>query len=411
MNAPPATRPLQGPGAGLEGGFSLVEIMVALVAGLLLAAAIGQVFLSTKQTYRVQDQLSRLQENGRFAMAMLAYDARMAGSLGCLSRTGIIENTLADPAGLYFNFAEPLGGFEAVGTGPGETYSISGSFPSPSGSTAWSPVLPAGITPDIAGTVIPGTDVLVLRGRVGSAALLLAATPTLLSVPVGAGSVRAGACSDGSDKVNGLCGGDLAMVADCSVTRIFQATRVTAAGDIGHVAGTGAEPGNACGAWNSAAPCRAYAFPTLATPGQGAPAEVSKLATIVYFISRRTPDADDPNPGPSLYRRVVDEDTGNAAANQRQEIVEGVDSMQILYGVDAGGGNIRFLTAPGVTAVAGWAAVTSIRVGLLMRTPDEVSATPDAVVQTVNGTRIDPYDDRRLRRVITTTIGLRNRFK
>jgi len=60
-------------------GFSLVEILVALVLSLLLIGGIIQLFLGSKQTYRFHDALSRVQENGRLALDTMARDIRMAG--------------------------------------------------------------------------------------------------------------------------------------------------------------------------------------------------------------------------------------------------------------------------------------------------------------------------------------------
>lgn len=401
MNAPASEKRSCHLVARVERGFSLIEIMVAMVAGLLLAAGIGQVFLSSKQSYRLQDQISRIQENGRYAIEMLTHDVRMAGSVGCKARSGMIENTLITPTSLYFNFHAAVDGFEADGTDSGQTYGIS------SGGSGWTRSSISGlpnVTPAITGIVIPGTDVLVLRGRVGTESALRAATPTDLALQPPLVS-EAGQCSDDSDRINGLCAGDFAMVSDCSVTRIFQISAVAGDGTISHGAG-GSAPGNTCGSWDQpAGVCRAYVFPTAppaedVTPRENSPAEISKLATTLYFIGRR-----DGNSGPSLYRRVVDESVERSNANQSQELVEGVETMQILYGVDLGGGSTRFLTA---AEVGDWSTVRSVRVGLLMRTLDEVNATPDVASYSVNGTTIDPPDDRRLRRVVTTTISLRN---
>ena len=66
-------------------GFSLVEIMIALLIGLFLLGGILQMFSASQQTYRMQSNLARLQENGRFALDFLARDIRMAGYWGCLS--------------------------------------------------------------------------------------------------------------------------------------------------------------------------------------------------------------------------------------------------------------------------------------------------------------------------------------
>ncbi|MGB7934102.1 MAG: PilW family protein [Gammaproteobacteria bacterium] len=66
----------------LSRGFSLVELMVALVITLILLAGIGQIFLSSKKSFVIQDSLGRLQENGRYAMETLAQDVRRAGFWG-----------------------------------------------------------------------------------------------------------------------------------------------------------------------------------------------------------------------------------------------------------------------------------------------------------------------------------------
>ena len=65
-------------------GFTLIEIMIALLIGAFLIGGVLQIFIGSKQTYRMQQSLSRLQENGRFAMDFLAQDIRMAGYWGCL---------------------------------------------------------------------------------------------------------------------------------------------------------------------------------------------------------------------------------------------------------------------------------------------------------------------------------------
>ena len=60
-------------------GMSLIELMVALTIGLFLVLVIANVFIGSKQTYTNQDNLSRLQENGRFALALFGKMTREAG--------------------------------------------------------------------------------------------------------------------------------------------------------------------------------------------------------------------------------------------------------------------------------------------------------------------------------------------
>jgi type IV pilus assembly protein PilW len=66
-----------------QAGIGLVEIMVALVVSSLLIGGLIQIFSSNKQAYVLQDEMSRLQENGRFAFHFLMKDLRMAGYFGC----------------------------------------------------------------------------------------------------------------------------------------------------------------------------------------------------------------------------------------------------------------------------------------------------------------------------------------
>ncbi|MEQ1486712.1 PilW family protein [Methyloglobulus sp.] len=87
-------------------GFTLVEIMIALLIGVFLLGGVMGVFLNTKQTYSVQEALSRLQENGRFAMDFLAKDIRMADYRECLTTL-----PLADAVSGTDNDTDPANGF------------------------------------------------------------------------------------------------------------------------------------------------------------------------------------------------------------------------------------------------------------------------------------------------------------
>ena len=70
-------------------GFTLIELMIAMLIGVFLMTGVIQIFISAKQAYRLQENLSRLQENGRFAMDMITKDIRMAGyvAYACLPVT------------------------------------------------------------------------------------------------------------------------------------------------------------------------------------------------------------------------------------------------------------------------------------------------------------------------------------
>jgi type IV pilus assembly protein PilW len=77
-------------------GFSLVELMVALLITLMLVAGIGRIFLSTRNSARLQDSLVRMQENGRYAMELISTDLRRAGYLGGTADIHSIEDHTPD---------------------------------------------------------------------------------------------------------------------------------------------------------------------------------------------------------------------------------------------------------------------------------------------------------------------------
>lgn len=70
-------------------GFTLVELMIAMVLGLVVVAGVISVFIANKQSYRTNEALSQVQDASRTAYEFMARDIRMAGygvtcSLGSL---------------------------------------------------------------------------------------------------------------------------------------------------------------------------------------------------------------------------------------------------------------------------------------------------------------------------------------
>ena len=76
-------------------GFTLVELMIALTLGLLIVAGVTSLFIGMRASYSFQEGLSRVQENGRFAVQHLSHELRMSGFAGCSNN---IVNWL-NPAG------------------------------------------------------------------------------------------------------------------------------------------------------------------------------------------------------------------------------------------------------------------------------------------------------------------------
>lgn len=76
-------------------GRSLVEVLIALTIGMALLIGITSTFLANKQIFRVTDDKSRLDEEGRLALSLMAFHVRMAGYGTLLSASESFTNETA----------------------------------------------------------------------------------------------------------------------------------------------------------------------------------------------------------------------------------------------------------------------------------------------------------------------------
>lgn len=77
-----------------QGGFTIVEIMLAITLSMILIAGVIQIYLSSKESFRVQNELARLQENQRIALEFLQRDIRLAGFVAPPARITAIPGPL-----------------------------------------------------------------------------------------------------------------------------------------------------------------------------------------------------------------------------------------------------------------------------------------------------------------------------
>ncbi|HEX6551027.1 MAG TPA: prepilin-type N-terminal cleavage/methylation domain-containing protein, partial [Gammaproteobacteria bacterium] len=150
-------------------GLSLVELMVALLIGLILTAGVISVYLTSKKSYNVDTGLAQVQENGRFALSFMEPVLRMAGYEGCTRASpenflnGSVNGSYSDVA---YNFSNPIQGYEYIGgaanTGVNGSYTVPSTIAADTSVTAdWSPSIPTSISGEISGYAIPGSDILV----------------------------------------------------------------------------------------------------------------------------------------------------------------------------------------------------------------------------------------------------------
>lgn len=344
-------------------GFSLVELMVALLLSLFLVSGVTGMYLSSKQTYRMNDNLSRVQESLRFSLEFLSRDIRMAGYMPCRF-TADVTNVLAGNTEWYldfFNFG--LRGYE----GGASTFPI-----------------------EISSDVIPGTDAIaLLKGGIYAASISFH--------------------EDGLNKVTlqdsfpsgEFDQGEVAVICDPRQSAMFQISNSSSStGTVEYGSNTGIAPGN-----------------TSTNIGVfGEDAQITPYLPVIYYVAQSNSNVNIN----SLKRRSLQAKLISGVESivmEEEELLEGVESMQIMYGLDIDNDQIadRFITADNI-ALDDWVNVITVRLGLLMSTGEEIATQIDTNTYSVAGTQISDTStpahpaDQKLRYVVNTTVNIRNRI-
>jgi len=72
-------------------GLTLMELMISLTLGLIIAVAMIALFVNSKQSFRISENMSRLQENARFAVSFLSRDMRMTDYRQCITNDRLAD--------------------------------------------------------------------------------------------------------------------------------------------------------------------------------------------------------------------------------------------------------------------------------------------------------------------------------
>ena len=80
-----------------QGGFTLVELMVAMAIGTVIILGAGQLFLTTFQTFQAVDNVSRKQETLIFAVNALTE----AGRIGSIGDYAIVSDERSSASGTH----------------------------------------------------------------------------------------------------------------------------------------------------------------------------------------------------------------------------------------------------------------------------------------------------------------------
>jgi len=170
-----------------QAGFSLVELLIAMLLSLIVSAVVLQIFVSSSQTYRVREQVALLAENGRYATELLQRDLRMAGYSGCRTLAGLSPNVIAKNPPAFSGFADGLQGFES-GSGWTNPTTI---------------------------TQLAGTDVVVVRRATG------------LAVPFIGNMAALNANIQIAPNPYGFAANDVLLVTDCEAADLIRASNVS----------------------------------------------------------------------------------------------------------------------------------------------------------------------------------------
>ncbi|MGH8820073.1 MAG: PilW family protein [Rhodoferax sp.] len=380
-----------------HGGFSLVELLIALALGLAVLVALSAVYLTVKQSFRFQETSGRLQEDASFALDTIAKDLRMAGFAGC---PGINKVTVSGVSTYYPGSVLDSGSPGGI-NGPNPLAQVETSNPEviqqPLTALNFirgfdevpSSMLEAGAAPASSNT----SSLFFAGGSVNSVAVSAAMATASASLstdgyPYGWRKAKPPPNSGVYDLI----------VSDCTSSSLFKG-KVTQSGGVTSIDHS-KEMGNASAAFTSN-----QLFDTSA--------QVMPLEWNFYYVATR-PGASTP----SLYRVFYDGNT----RQQAQELVSNVESMRLHYGENTGFDELgaptlvadewRTSASTGVKKVTDWSRVVAVRVGLMMVSGDDY-ANPDVDVPTPtllgqDYTLPGGASKKRLRKEYSTTVVLRN---
>ncbi|MFK7852763.1 MAG: PilW family protein [Granulosicoccus sp.] len=348
-------------------GLSLVELMIGMVLGIVVVGGCITIFTGVVRSSSVNQTVSTLQSKARFAIDMIGHDVRSAGFLGCASS----EET-------ELNIATPK-----APTNNLDQTAITGAVV---GATDWTPAIPAGfIPPTGVGAPVEGTQALSVqsaqyRGSPLASSMSGQSASIELAAPLGVS----------------VYSGDLMIVSDCTRADLFEVSSVS-----GPVSGKTIQPADSL--------AKAYAL-SVDFPAN---TRAMLFSSSIYYIGDTQRVTEQGDAVYSLFQQTYP----YAASNPPLELIEGVDQMQLEFGVRLATNAIAYMEPDD----AGFdpAAIETVRVGLLMSSMKSFSDVDDTREFTLVGRAVVPASatatnatypaDKRMRMPFNATFSVRNR--
>lgn len=293
-----------------ESGFSLIELMIALVLGLFIIGGVLAVFMSSSASFNSTAALSRVQENGRFALEILAEDLRNTGNRSnCWGDVVDVINTAdSDYEADAYDLNNPIKG--------------------------WTDAAGEFFVGDLTGYQA-NTDLVIVKHAADASGVVLSANidSTDTTFPVTGGVVQ----------------GAILLLSDAAGCDLFQNTAATNSASVKRGSATGdAKIGNKA---VSGQPLSHAYISTGST-------DISQLSSALYYVGSGASSA--------TALRSVHYDNG--VAND-EELVEGVTDLAFLYGVVSGASSAVDYTSD-ADAVSDWDDVVAVRVNVTVQNED-----------------------------------------
>ncbi|WP_336368337.1 PilW family protein [Marinobacter sp. C2H3] len=349
-----------------QSGLSLIELMVALALSATLILGIFTVYMDSSRTSRIATSLARVQEAGRIGADIMARDLRMVGFQGCADPADVTLNVIAENPPTSDFFESTLRGWEVT-------------------SSSWAD-----------GTEFDGTSI-ESRARIGSDVLAVQRGESVEVELTGNMNADNANIQVGGPDVNLFAQNDLVLISDCEAADLFRISSQPSSNTWAHANNVNTDN-------------------RLSQAYTGS-ARIMRFSATVYFVADTGRNDDQGNDIFALYRATNNLLNNATPSFQVDEIVEGVESLQVEYGELLSTNNIRYVTADNVGDMK---RVVALRVGLLVSDANEALRSDDAASYDLPGETIvgasaggassvtHPNDDR-LRRTFISTVMLRNR--
>ena len=356
------------PAARTQRGLTIIELMISVTIGLIIVAAVGYLYMSSRGAYRSNSNLARIQEDGRFGLDAILRDARRVGSIGC-NAAATVRSIVNAP---YLPLALPgtgAGGATIYFAGP--TTALFGVAPSGYGFPP-GPTINFGPLPSTGGKTTPPPWI--------AGDVLQMVIPTSKPVPLVADADSVNFTVTLADNTAALQAGDYLLVSNCSNATVANVIATPAVGNGQTVVRLTA---------TALLPVAIAPQMTLATHPSA-----QRLDAVTYYVGQFLG-----RPWPALYRY-------SATYRVAEEVIDHVENMSVLYGVGAAPPDFASSITP-----ANWPKVTSLRVSLQIVGDEQSTAAAALPVSLLPGVRpAVTAPDTRLRQVFTATAALRNRI-